>query len=143
MTKLRTTRLLGWCTFERNDGPNYPCPCSEMYLNGTYHWLTYKFILAFVMSHEVLWWMALPNLGNLWDVMTKKSSDALDRSIAVIVHVVEGIKKSFDIWVMREYGSCDSFNTHEIKNLNIIGVPFSLLVIYYVQSLVSVQGNEN
>ena len=99
MTKLRTTRLLGWCTFERNDGPNYPCPCSEiepntnswkkidivleptpcpyseMYLNGTYHWLTYKFILAFVMSHEVLWWMALPNLGNLWDVMTKKSSD--------------------------------------------------------------------
>ncbi len=63
--------------------------------------------------------------------------NVLDRSIAVIVHVVEGIKKSFDIWVMREYGSCDSINTHEIKNLNIIGVPFSLQVIYYVQSLVS------
>ena len=154
-----------------------PWSCSEMYLNGTYHWLAYKSILAFDMSHEVFRWMALPDLGYLRDVRTKKSFNVLDSCIAVIVHVVEGVEKSFDKWVMCEYGveeswtkqfkigsisgvdrplgfgnngnlllvdhkgkvvSCDS-NTHEIKNLNIRGVPLSLQVINYVQSLVSVQ----
>jgi F-box interacting protein len=154
-----------------------PWSCSEMYLNGTYHWLACKSILAFDMSHEVFRWMALPDLGNLRDVRTKKSFNVLDSCIAVIVHVVDGVEKSFDIWVMCEYGveeswtkqfkigpisgvdrplgfgnndnlllvdhkgkvvSCDS-NTHEIKNLNIRGVPLSLQVINYVPSLVSVQ----
>lgn len=125
--------------------------------------------------------MRLPDVGSLdRDIKVEKSIAVLNDSIALIVRLVEGTKKSFDIWVMCEYGvqeswtklfkmgpisgvnrplgfskngdwlllvddneelvSCNLDCKHAIKNLHVIGIPYSLKVINYVETLVSVQG---
>ncbi|KAG2710233.1 hypothetical protein I3760_04G017400 [Carya illinoinensis] len=83
--------------------------CSELYLQGAYHWLLCKSILAFDMSEEVFRLMPLPDLGSLWDVKIEKSIAVLNDSIALIIRLVEGTEKSFDIWVMCEYGVQESW----------------------------------
>lgn len=65
-------------------------PCSEMYLNGAYHWWACESILAFDMSHKVFRSIKLPDLGNLWDVKAVKSFAVLNSCIALFVHVEEG-----------------------------------------------------
>ncbi|KAF5457145.1 hypothetical protein F2P56_021274 [Juglans regia] len=92
----------------------------------------------------------------IWDVKIEKSIAILNDSIALIVRLVEGTEKSFDIWVITlgfgkngqllmvddngELVFCN-LDCKQIKNLHVKGdIPHTLQVINYVETLVSVQG---
>lgn len=94
---------------------------SEIYLRGACHWWIGRSMLAFDMSDEDFRLIRLPNRDGLWDYKIKKSMAVLSGSIALIVRLVEGMEKSFDIWVMLEYGVEESW-TKQFKIGPVLGV---------------------
>ncbi|KAK9994591.1 hypothetical protein SO802_024294 [Lithocarpus litseifolius] len=90
--------------------------CCEIYLNGAYHWSgrpkekDYNIIVSFDMSNEVFGILSMPDLtdishfNQIWQALA-----VLGNCVASIVYNICAPEKTFDIWVMHEYGVKESW----------------------------------
>ena len=100
----------------------FPGDCDELYLNGVHHWPSCrsidehgqhcKVIVCFDMIDEVFRTIRMPDLGDISHInKIGKTSAVLSNCVALIVYDMNEtvIEKTFDIWVMREYGVEESW----------------------------------
>ncbi|KAM7494469.1 hypothetical protein LguiB_029078 [Lonicera macranthoides] len=106
-------------------------PCFTPFFNGSFHWYAqkdefqYELILSFNMSTEVFEEIPLPSICSYPDGKAR-SLTILNKSLALILYVREEVDKFFDIWVMNEYGSKESWTKQfSIRPLSGIHCPLS------------------
>ena len=100
----------------------FPGDCGELYLNGVHHWPSCrsidehgqhcKVIVCFDMIDEVFRTIRMPDLGDISHInKIGKTSAVLSNCVALIIYDMNEtvIEKTFDIWVMREYGVEESW----------------------------------
>ncbi|CAK9162926.1 unnamed protein product [Ilex paraguariensis] len=76
-------------------------PLINTYRKGVHHWSAYEAILSFDINREVFGTIKLPTPTPPWHNQTLS---LLNGSLATIIYHLEARCKSFDIWVMKEYG---------------------------------------
>ncbi|XP_039003925.1 F-box protein CPR1-like [Hibiscus syriacus] len=84
-------------------------PCFETYFNGAFHWYAIdnnrnEVILSFHMGNEAFQVIPMPSALSLYDYSICRSLFVWNGRIALVGYPREGTKKSFEIYVMTEYG---------------------------------------
>ncbi|KAK8673612.1 hypothetical protein V6N13_111936 [Hibiscus sabdariffa] len=84
-------------------------PCFETYFNGAFHWYAIdsnrnEVILSFHMGNEEFRVIPMPSVLPLYDHSLCRSLLVWNGCIALVIYPREGTEKSFEIYVMKEYG---------------------------------------
>ncbi|KAK8264007.1 hypothetical protein V6Z12_D12G079700 [Gossypium hirsutum] len=89
-------------------------PCFETYFNGAFHWYAIddnrnEVILSFHMGNEEFQVIPMPSALSLYDYSMCRSLFVWNGRIALVIYPRKGIEKSFQIYVMKEYGVRESW----------------------------------
>lgn len=89
----------------------------DAFVHGAYHWWAYDaagdMVLAFDMQNETFQTFRMPNVrSSTQDYVGTVAK--FKESLAVIVYPRRGTEKSFDLWVMEDYGNEGSWTKHFI-----------------------------
>ncbi|KAK9012594.1 hypothetical protein V6N11_040639 [Hibiscus sabdariffa] len=89
-------------------------PCFETYFNGAFHWYAIdnnrnEVILSFHMGNEEFRVIPMPSVLPLYDHSLCRSLLVWNGCIALVIYPREGTEKSFEIYVMKEYGVRESW----------------------------------